>query len=1345
MSYDTVVAADSPTHWWKLGDASGTSYADNGVGSNTPLTSFGTITLGQPGIPGSTAQAALFAAGSGSTQSGAVYSAEFGALTTECWFKTIVAGSGQPSGPAIYTLAQFVAFGMDANGMDYQTGLVNGTINAYATPDSFASPSTYDDGNWHHLVLTMSSAGGNNAVLYMDGAQVATGPLAWYPFSNVWTVGGSTYHGITQFAGTLAHVAVYEGVALTPAQISAHYIAGNTGVPPVTYASTVLTDFPVFYWHLDELTGTTAADASGNGNIGTYSSGVTLGEPPAITGGTSMYVVPPNGVSVPDFPAADTYPYSIEMWVNVAYVGQWGTIFGKVTNSGWGDGFACYSTGNPNWKFWVGNYTSPGVTFPMPDASGTFTHLVVTYDGTTGTIYLNGVLAIFAPISPGASNVAPFWVGEDGNGFGLNAYFDEVAFYDHILSPASIATHYSVGAAITGGSPTSFVTSITPGTLRLADWSGYAGFQFTTGAAPITVTALGRWVVSQNTSTHQIVLCQGNTTSSSSGPVASVTVNTVGAAPNAYLYGQLSVPVTLAPNTDYCLASVETLGIDDWYDSDTTVATSSVAQVNGAIYGAPGGFSFAVGAAAGHSYVPLSFLYEGTGSATTVPGSGSFSGAFTASATGTIIFPSTGAMAGSFLTSATGTWVTVAHGSGSVLSTFAANATGAVVFSVPGGLTGIFAATATGTSRLPGAGTATGAFAASGTGLVTVQGAGALAGTFTASAAITGSGSLLGAFAATSTGLVVVPSHATLTGAFAGSAAGALAGFGQASGSFTALAQGISIDPATGTYVGTFTGLATGAVTPVALGTGAISGIFVSSAQGLVTAKGSGSVVGAFTASAAGTLAGAGTALIFFNATATSLVTVSGSGTAAGVFLAQGTASIPGLALGTGAIVGTFSASGTALVKIPSVAGLAGTFAGNAASALIGPLAATGLLATTFIGSATGTSALPGSSAVVSTFTASATGALNKVSSASLTGSFTAMATGAASSSSSSLLVGSFMAIAAGAVNQLGSGAVLGAFLGMAAGRVAENPPMSTLVDDFDSGVIDTTVWLIMDPALTNIVDGQLDLTTGGVYEYGGLQSTGSYDLTESAIFTQLVSAGDQSDTSALDVVPVYVIGSDGNGYGFEVFNGQILIDDPTLGGAMFDYDPDVHKWFRISESDGSHSYDYSTDGMTWTSFASTPDVADMTSCSVESVYHSLVSRAISLPRQPSSSTMSTSSLLLSSKVAPMLSVFSLLMPWVLLAPSLLLHGCTSIRRRRTAIATRYWVTPPRPCLSMSVTAMPMPCLFPVPLSPDRTPRAVVEGHGWVAHCRLCRPLGLWPGALLPGLPGLLRLLVRRQ
>src|SRR5438445_615549 len=55
-----------------------------------------------------------------------------------------------------------------------------------------------------------------------------------------------------------------------------------TPTAPPSYRASVLADHPVAYWRLSEATGAVMADASGNGNDGTYAGAVTRGQPGAL-------------------------------------------------------------------------------------------------------------------------------------------------------------------------------------------------------------------------------------------------------------------------------------------------------------------------------------------------------------------------------------------------------------------------------------------------------------------------------------------------------------------------------------------------------------------------------------------------------------------------------------------------------------------------------------------------------------------------------------------------------------------------------------------------------------------------------------------------------------------------------------------------------------------------------------------------------------------------------------------------------------------------------------------------------------------------------------------------------
>lgn len=138
------------------------------------------------------------------------------------------------------------------------------------------------------------------------------------------------------------------------------------------------------------------------------------------------------------------------------------------------------------------------------------------------------------------------------------------------------------------------------------DFTSSLGFAFTVGAANITVTDIGRWVISGNSGTHLISLCSGT----DGGPpttLASLTVNTSGATSGAYLYGSIT-PVTLTAGVTYYIFSDELNGGDFWYDNNDTLTSTADATIIGSRYVSGGNIQAASSGTNG--YVPPNFKYH---------------------------------------------------------------------------------------------------------------------------------------------------------------------------------------------------------------------------------------------------------------------------------------------------------------------------------------------------------------------------------------------------------------------------------------------------------------------------------------------------------------------------------------------------------------------------------------------------------------------------------------------------------------------------------------------------------------------------------------------------------------
>ena len=127
-----------------------------------------------------------------------------------------------------------------------------------------------------------------------------------------------------------------------------------------TYSSSVLADSPLAYWRLGESSGSTAADASGNGRTGSFLNTPTLGTGGALTSDSNT-AVGFNGtdeyVTVPYAAALNPAQVTVEAW---AYpTGGQGTFRSVVTSRDYAPGnargYILYASAANTWQFWPGN------------------------------------------------------------------------------------------------------------------------------------------------------------------------------------------------------------------------------------------------------------------------------------------------------------------------------------------------------------------------------------------------------------------------------------------------------------------------------------------------------------------------------------------------------------------------------------------------------------------------------------------------------------------------------------------------------------------------------------------------------------------------------------------------------------------------------------------------------------------------------------------------------------------------------------------------------------------------------------------------------------------------------
>jgi hypothetical protein len=213
----------------------------------------------------------------------------------------------------------------------------------------------------------------------------------------------------------------------------------------------------VGYWKLDEGTGITAHDCSGNGRDGTFVGGQASWTTGRNDAGAAILVDPATSVgciSVGTFPAL-TGALTLALWTSVvAFPPDGGNkqYFASKAFTFSQGGYRFASANNPPDEYDFGvDILDAGSSEILAAAypTGTWVHLAVTYNpGVDMTLYVNGVLVTHKTGNvPGAivdDPKAAFRIGcrADSSDY-ISASIAEVRAYDRVLSQTEITTIYN--------------------------------------------------------------------------------------------------------------------------------------------------------------------------------------------------------------------------------------------------------------------------------------------------------------------------------------------------------------------------------------------------------------------------------------------------------------------------------------------------------------------------------------------------------------------------------------------------------------------------------------------------------------------------------------------------------------------------------------------------------------------------------------------------------------------------------------------------------------------------------------------------------------------------------------
>jgi hypothetical protein len=462
MSYSAAVLQDSPIHYWRMGETSGSTFA-NAVSGGFTLTrpSLGDFAATGP-LTSDKGRAQAVTNGVGydfpyntspgtlSGQSGSVeFWARNGLIQSPSGFSSGVA-LGNLSGTSYYFLFGFDTFGCAAI-----------HLQSFARTAQYRTDAVFSDELWHHFVFSSS---GSAYSIYVDGVlrastlTVASGGLNGDWFSdvsiiNTFAVGGLYSHaGIWRLNGAISEVAVY-ATPLSQARVTAHYAAGRLDAIPAVPAAQTLALSPRHWWRFGEASGAVIDHGRMSANL------LWHGSPPTRQVDGALLPEDPDGAVA--FGGVDTYARvgysnlssagSVAFWIKTEAL-AW-TVFSAADTNAAGNFVKVHGTST-----YVAISTESAGVAETTEAEtslsdGLWHHVVITASGSAYAFYVDGeplsgvsgsntgkwFSSLLTPVDTVALGAA---VSETVSEF-FEGSLDEVSVYDEVLSDLAALRLYT--------------------------------------------------------------------------------------------------------------------------------------------------------------------------------------------------------------------------------------------------------------------------------------------------------------------------------------------------------------------------------------------------------------------------------------------------------------------------------------------------------------------------------------------------------------------------------------------------------------------------------------------------------------------------------------------------------------------------------------------------------------------------------------------------------------------------------------------------------------------------------------------------------------------------------------
>ncbi|MET8629108.1 LamG-like jellyroll fold domain-containing protein [Kitasatospora sp. NPDC004669] len=512
--YRTAVRDAGPSGYWRLGQADGSTLTNDAQVSDRSPASAKDVTFGADGALGASGNQAVTFNGRSTSYVELPNRAISSSVnrSVELWFRTAAPGvilsyQNRAMGEEPYNVVPALYVGTDKK--------LRGKFNSPNPP--VTSTKDVTDNAWHHVVLAGAR---DNTAMFLDGALVDTTPGAidHLNMDRAYLGGGYTGNwpggngGWSWFTGQIDEAAVYD-YPLTEQTVAEHYAlrTGSAQLTKVTlpsgrtsaqvtydattervtkvtdaaggdwkiseptysggsflYSNAVKASGPAGYWRLGERDGATAASEVGNGLAGTYGDGVAKKAPGVFAptddtaarfdgSAKSQIEIPQDvlhaktdlavelwfttttpGVLIGDQSRTIDDPNGVGgSWTPVMYVGTDGKLRGR---------FCCAAP--------------EGATSPNAVTDGAWHHAVLSVNGTTQTLYLDGqVLGTRTGAIDHQQNTHTYigagfarsWPATPGDISHFTGSIDEVALYQHPLSDSDVVAHYRARSAQVGG------------------------------------------------------------------------------------------------------------------------------------------------------------------------------------------------------------------------------------------------------------------------------------------------------------------------------------------------------------------------------------------------------------------------------------------------------------------------------------------------------------------------------------------------------------------------------------------------------------------------------------------------------------------------------------------------------------------------------------------------------------------------------------------------------------------------------------------------------------------------------------------------------------------------------